>query len=122
MMTYEIAPCTKRCARTGRELRPGERYMAALYQRHGQLVREDVSLEAWEQPAAEAFAWWQTKVPEGGPARPVMIDEGLVYDCFLRLEGETEPRKVLHRVLDPHLDEEAIGKVQEEVEQMLRAE
>jgi hypothetical protein len=159
-MMYEIANSSKRCARTGKELQPGERYMAMLFDRDGLLVREDVSLEAWTAPPAEAFAWWQTRVPEDGAARPAIIDDGLVYDCFVRLNGDTEPQKAnfryvlslwllrkrklkfeevqrvegqdwlllresktkkVHRVLDPHLNEEAIGQVQEEVQTMLRA-
>ncbi len=159
-MNYEIAAGSKRCARTGQDLKPGQRYMALLFERGGHLVREDVSLEAWQSPPEEAFAWWQTSVPLEGSNKPKVIDEGLVYDCFIRLEGESEPQKanfryvlalwllrkrklkfeevkreagqdwlllreaktkILHSVLDPHLNEEAIGQVQEEVETMLRA-
>jgi hypothetical protein len=161
MATYEFACPTKRCARTQRPLQPGERYMAALFQRDGELIREDVSLEAWNAPPQEAFAWWQTRVPADEPARPAVIDDGLVYDCFTRLDGEMEPQKAnfryvlalwlmrkrrlkfeelrredgcdwlllreskakrVHKVLDPHLTEEAIAQVQEEVETMLRTQ
>lgn len=159
-MMYEIANSSKRCARTGKALQPGDRYMAMLFERDGQLIREDISLDAWTAPPAEAFAWWQTRVPEDGTARSAIIDDGLVYDCFVRLDGETEPQKAsfryvlslwllrkrklkfeevervegqdwlllrepkakkVHRVLDLHLNEEAIGQVQEEVQNMLRA-
>jgi hypothetical protein len=159
-MMYQIANSSKRCTRTGKVLQPGERYMAVLFERDGQLVREDSSLEAWTSPPEQAFAWWQTRVPEDGTIKPAIIDDGLVYDCFVRLDGETEPQKAsfryvlslwllrkrklkfeevqriegqdwlllreprakkVHRVLDPHLNEEAIGQVQEEVQNMLRA-
>jgi hypothetical protein len=157
-MTYDIAGSSKRCARSGNALQPGERYMAVLFERDGQLVRQDIGLSAWTTAPEDAFAWWQTRVPADGP-KPAVIDDGLVYDCFLRLEGETEPQKAnfryvlalwllrkrkfkfeevqrdngqdwlllkesktrkMHRVLDPHLNEEAISQVQEEVEAMLR--
>jgi hypothetical protein len=117
-------------------------------------------MECWQTPPAEAFAWWQCKVPTGNAHHRLIIDDGLVYDCFLRLDGQDEPQKVnfryvlalwllrkrrlkfeevqkhagqdwlvlrepkvkkMHRVLDPHLNEEAIAQAQQEVELMLRA-
>lgn len=134
--------------------------MAVLHERDGQLLREDVSLEAWTTPPEGAFAWWQAKAPAAGISNRLVIDDGLVYDCFVRLEGNDDPQKVnfryvlalwllrkrklkfeelrkeagcdwlflregkakkVHRVADPHLDEEAIAQVQDEVEAMLRA-
>lgn len=134
--------------------------MAALFERDGGLVREDICQDAWQSAPEGAFAWWQTRVPVNGAPLRQHIDEGLVYDCFLRLEGETDPQKVnfryvlalwllrhrkfkfeevhkddrgewlvlreprirkLHQVFDPHLNEEAIGQVQQDVEKMLQA-
>jgi len=159
-MQYDIASTTRRCARTGRDLKPGERHMVVLYDRDERLIREDISQDAWQAPPEQAFAWWQSTVPQPGANIRLMIDEGLVYDCFIRLEGDAEPQKVnfryvlalwllrkrklkfeevkkdergewlllrearikkIHQVLDPHLNEEAIAQVQQEVEQMLRA-
>src|SRR4051812_5684244 len=96
-MNYDIAATSRRCARTGRELRPGERYMAVLHERDGQLVREDVSPEAWTAPPEHAFAWWQTKVPAADATNRLVIDDGLVYDCFIRLEGNEEEQKLNFR-------------------------
>lgn len=160
LMQYDIAQAGRRCARTGRELQAGERHMVVLFERHDKLVREDVSLEAWQTPGTDAFAWWQTTVPASGQQPRLLLDDGLVYDCFLRLEGDAEEQKVnfryvlalwllrkrklkfeevqqeqgkdwlllreakvkrIHKVLDPHLNEDAIGQVQQEVEAMLRA-
>ena len=159
-MTYDIAATSRRCTRTGRELQPGERHMVVLYDRDEKLVREDVSMEAWQTPPSDAFAWWQCKAPAADANSRLIIDDGLVYDCFTRLEGQDEPQKVnfryvlalwllrkrrlkfeevqkqlgsdwlvlreprvkkMHRVLDPHLNEEAIAAAQQEVETMLRA-
>lgn len=134
--------------------------MVALFDREGSLVREDICQESWQTPPKEAFAWWQTRVPEAGATVRLHIDEGLVYDCFVRLEGDSEPQKVnfryvlalwllrkrklkfeevhkdehgdwlvlrearikkMHQVFDPHLNEEAIAQVQQDVEKMLQA-
>ncbi|MFO0814873.1 MAG: hypothetical protein U0796_16760 [Gemmatales bacterium] len=159
-MMYDIAGSSRRCAKTGKVLNAGDRHMVVLFERDDKLVREDICLEAWGEPPAGAFAWWQTKVPEGDDLKKFVIDDNLVYDCFTRLEGENEPQKVnfryvlalwllrkrklkfeeveqqdgndwlllrearikkIHKVLDPHLNEDAIAAVQQEVETMLRA-
>lgn len=159
-MVYDFTGGSRRCARSGRELKPGEQHMVALFERDDKLVREDVALDAWQIPPEGAFAWWQTRVPTDGQSSKLVIDDGLVYDCFIRLDGDAEPQKVnfryvlalwllrkrklkfeevqkdagqewlllretkakkMHKVLDPHLTEEAIGQVQQEVEAMLRA-
>ncbi len=159
-MVYDFSSGTRRCARTGRELKPGEKHMVAVFERDDKLVREDVAMDVWQTPPEGAFAWWQTRVPTDGQSTRIVIDDGLVYDCFVRLEGDAEPQKVnfryvlalwllrkrklkfeevqkdagqewlllrevkakkMHKVLDPHLTEDAIGQVQQEVEAMLRA-
>lgn len=96
-MQYEIAGTSRRCARTGRELLPGERHMVVLYNRDERLVREDICQVAWQGPPEQAFAWWQSVVPEAGATTKVVIDDGLLYDCFIRLEGEKEEQKLNFR-------------------------
>jgi hypothetical protein len=95
-MEYQIQASTRRCARTGRELRPGERFFSVLYDRPGGLVREDISAEAWQGPPEDAFSFWQTRVP-AEPAKRLQIDEELLLDCFTRLAAESEPAKVNFR-------------------------
>ena len=96
-MQYDIAVATRVCARTGRELLPGERYMAVLYEREERLHREDISMEAWQGTAEGAFAWWQAQVPSSDRTRSMILDDSLIYDCFIRLENDPEPRKVQFR-------------------------
>jgi hypothetical protein len=159
-MSYPQASANRVCARTGRVLQPGEKHMVLLVQQDQNLAREDICMEAWSEPGPDAFAWWQTRVPERHQTTRLIIDDGLLYDCFTRLEAEDEPAKIhfryvlalwllrkrklkfedvhreqgqdwlllreprnkkLHRVQDPHLNEEAIKQVQQEVETMLQA-
>lgn len=159
-MTYPLASAHRVCARTGKVLQPGEKHMVVLLNKDESLAREEISLEAWKDPGQDAFAWWQTSVPDRQASTRLIIDDGLVYDCFTRLESDEEPGKVnfryvlalwllrkrklkfedvhkensqdwlllreprnkkLHRVRDPHLNEDAIVQVQQEVEAMLQA-
>ncbi len=146
-----------RCARTGREMQPGEPFYSVLYDRGGGLTREDISGEAWQGPPADAFSFWQARVPPRDPSRRAQVDDELLMDCFLRLGDETEPQKVnfryivalllmrrkrlkfeevqsvdgqewlhlrctrsrkLHRALNPHLSDEQLAAVQEEVQRV----
>ena len=50
MLDYEIDKCSRRCAATGRELKPGEAYYSVLRWRDRQVVREDYAPEAWQAP------------------------------------------------------------------------
>ena len=91
MTEYQIQANTRRCAMTGRELQPGERFYSVLFDQSGQFLRQDYSREAWPGTPEGAFSFWTGTVPPlDGPRRP-RFDDDLLLDCFHRLEGQTEP-------------------------------
>jgi hypothetical protein len=94
---YHIQGSTWRCARTGRELRPGEKVYSVLYDRGAVFEREDIGVEAWQGPPEGAFSFWLGRVPPKEQARCPQVDENLLFDCFSRLAGETDPRKIAFR-------------------------
>jgi len=157
-MNYEIKANSLRCATTGRELSPGERFYSVLYDRGATLERQDFSPEAWQGPPGDAFSFWMGRVPAKGASRRLQVDEEALFDFFQRLADDPEPRKqnfryilalllmrkkrlkfdavrsendteylVLrcartHRtynVVNPHLSEEELSAVQDEVHQVL---
>jgi hypothetical protein len=90
MTEYQIQPNTRRCAASGRELKPGERYYSVLLDEGGAFVRKDYAAEAWSGPPEDAFSFWAGRVPaDGGRKRPP-IDDDLLLDCFQRLEGRAD--------------------------------
>jgi hypothetical protein len=97
MTEYQIQPNTRRCAVTGRELRPGERYFTALLDTAGQFVRQDYSAEAWQGLPAGAFSFWSGVVPPENESRKPRFDDDLLLECFERLEGQTEPSRLSFR-------------------------
>jgi hypothetical protein len=158
MIEYRIQAHTRRCCLTGRELRPGEKFFTALLEENDQFVRKDYSAEAWQGPPEGCFSFWAGRVPRQGEQQRPQIDDELLLDCFDRLEGQDEPRKVNFRyvvalllmrrkrfkftdarlvggqeilvvanprdkkkydVVNPHLSEEEIAVVQEEVFKVL---
>jgi hypothetical protein len=91
MTEYQIQPNTRRCAVTGRDLTPGERYYSVLLDEGGKFVRRDYAAEAWPGPPAEAFSFWTGRVPAPDARRRPPIDDDLLLDCFQRLEGRVDP-------------------------------
>jgi hypothetical protein len=97
MTEYQIQPNARRCAASGRELRPGERYFSVLTEEGGKFVRRDYTADAWQGPPADAFSFWAGKIASTDGKRRLPIDDELLLDCFGRLEGETEPGRVNFR-------------------------
>src|SRR5262245_36786805 len=99
MTDYQIQASSRRCAVTGRELAPGERYYSVLLDQGDSFVRQDYSREAWQGPPERTFSFWQGRLPSGGGGAPKQppIDDELLLDCFARLEGEQEPAKQAFR-------------------------
>jgi hypothetical protein len=97
MTDYQIQANTRRCTITERELRPGEKYFTALLDVDGKFVRQDYSSEAWQGPPPGAFSFWTGRIPAPEETRRPRIDDDLLFDCFQRLEGQTEPEKVNFR-------------------------
>ncbi len=97
MTDYQIQPNTRRCAITGRDLKPGEKFYTALLEDGGKFLRQDYSSEAWQGPPAQVFSFWCGRVPAQEDSRKPRIDDELLLDCFQRLEGQDDPNRVSFR-------------------------
>jgi hypothetical protein len=98
-MEYQIQANTRRCAATGRELRPGEKCYTVLLDESGRFLRQDYGLEVWQGPPANAFGFWLGLIPRDEANRRPRIDDDLLLDCFQRLEGDTEPSRINFRYI-----------------------
>jgi hypothetical protein len=97
MVDYQIQPNTRRCSATGRDLKPGERYFSVLLDENGKFARRDYSADAWQGPPPGAFSFWVGRIPTAEAKKRPPIDDDLLLDCFTRLDGEAEPRRVTFR-------------------------
>jgi hypothetical protein len=97
MTEYQIQENSRCCATTGRALQAGERFYTALLEEGGQFIRKDYSTEAWQGPPKGAFSFWSGRVPARDEARRPRIDDDLLFDCFQRLEGQTESARLNFR-------------------------
>jgi hypothetical protein len=96
-MEYEIEANTRRCAATGRELQPGERFYSVLLDQAGQFIRQDYAGDTWQGPPERAFSFWTGRVPAQDQSRRPRIDEDVLMDCFQRLQAQTEPGRLNFR-------------------------
>ncbi|MBM4000025.1 MAG: hypothetical protein FJ297_10895 [Planctomycetes bacterium] len=85
MIDFEIQRCTRRCAATDRELRPGEAFYSVLTASGDQVVRTDYSLDGWPGPPADAVGWWRSHMPSSEPARKSWAPGDVMLDYFQRL-------------------------------------
>jgi hypothetical protein len=97
MTGYQIQDSTLRCARTGRELQPEEKYYSVLFVRDNAFVREDISLDAWQGPPDDAFSFWRARVPPRGQTRRIVVDDEVLLDCLNRLADELDPPRLNFR-------------------------
>jgi len=91
---YQIQAPTRRCAASGRELQPGERFFTILKDEGDHFVRLDYAGDAWQGPPPGTFSFWSSRVPASDCNRRPPIDDELLLDCLHRLEGQSDPSRV----------------------------
>lgn len=87
-MDYEIPRSTRRCAKTDRELQPGEGFYSVLVVDGGKLTRRDYSVEAWNGPPDEALGWWKSQVPRPDANRVHWAPNDVMLQLFDQLENQ----------------------------------
>ena len=97
-MISEWPAPTRTCAATGRELKPGERYVGVVVDEAGKLLRKEFAPESWQPNAAGLIGFWHGRVPDAKakPAKP-SFNEPLLLDCLDHLRDATEPSQIRFR-------------------------
>ena len=75
------------CSRTGRGFAPGDPFYSALVRAPEGLLRIDVATDAWDEPPAEAIAWWRSVCPEPSAAGPTLAPIDVLLDALEAFEG-----------------------------------
>ncbi len=94
MTEYEIQRCSRKCARTERELQPGETYYSALVPEASGTKRLDYAADAWEKPPEGTIAWWKSRMPGAGTKRAHWAPHEVLLEYFQMLEGDPDKRDV----------------------------
>jgi hypothetical protein len=95
---YDVARPGGKCAVSGREIAPGEKYMAALRETPEGLERLDLAMECWEGfSRADLLGYWQTTMPQPNEKKKVFVDDEVLCNLFERLAETAEPLKLNFR-------------------------
>jgi hypothetical protein len=90
LLNFEIQRCTRRCAATDQELRPGDVCYSVLEVHGAEVVRKDYSVKAWSGPPAESFSWWKSRVPEPNAKRIKLAPNDVLVELFEQTAGQPE--------------------------------
>lgn len=97
---YDVPRPGGKCAVSGREIAPGEKFVAAVRESATGLERIDVSLETWNDfDRANLLGFWQTTMPRPEEKKKVFVDDQVLCELFERLADATEPAKVNFRFM-----------------------
>lgn len=95
---YEVARPQGRCAVSGQDIQPDEKFMTALLDSPAGYQRADVSLAHWNEfDRSHVVAFWQTTMPRPEQKKKLFVDDAILCEVFERLSDVTEPAKVNFR-------------------------
>ncbi len=90
MLDFEVQRCTRRCAKTDRELKPGETFFSVLTAASGAVVRADYSAETWEGPPEGAVGWWKSQMPDPSAKKLHWAPNDVMLHYFEQLDGHDD--------------------------------
>ncbi len=94
MLDYDVQRCTRRCAATDRELKPGDPCYSTLVPRGAHVVRLDYAEAAWPGPSEQSLGWWRSRVPDGGKERVAWAPNDVMLDYFAYLADRPDKADV----------------------------
>lgn len=95
---YDVARPLGKCALSGQDILPGQKYMAALRETPAGFERLDVSLDHWnELDRTDLLGFWQTVMPHPEQKKQLFVDDEVLAGLFERLADAEEPPKVNFR-------------------------
>ncbi len=97
MTEFEIATPARICAKTGRELHPGDAVVSVLVEESGKFVRSDCTADAWSEPPEGAIAWWPGRIATSEKPKKPTYNEEVLLDLFRHLSEAVDPSRVNFR-------------------------
>ena len=93
-MDFEVQRCTRRCAKTERDLQPGEEFYSVLVGEAGQTVRYDYSVDAWGGPPESVLGWWKSQMPDPNARKLHWAPNDVILHYFEQLNGKDDQQDV----------------------------
>src|ERR1700744_4528826 len=91
---YDVPRPLGKCSVCGRDIPPGEKFMAVVRETVTGLERVDISLECWPDfDRAGVLGYWQTTMPRPEEKKKLFVDDEVLGQLFERLADASEPAK-----------------------------
>ena len=95
---YDVPRPAGKCAVSGRQITPGEKFIAAVRETPTGLERLDITLEHWQGfNRKDLLGFWQTTMPRPEEKKKLFVDDEVLCSLFERLSEATEPAKLNFR-------------------------
>jgi len=95
---YDVPRPLGKCAVSGADILPGQKFMAAIRETPTGLERLDIGLDCWDAfDRANLLGFWQTTMPRPEEKKKLFVDDEVLCTLFERLADVTEPAKVNFR-------------------------
>ena len=90
MLEFEVQKFSRRCAKSDRDLKPGETFYSILKVSGSEVIREDYSAEAWEEPPDDSIGWWKSEVPDPKSKKLHWAPNDVMLHYFQQLESQPQ--------------------------------
>jgi len=94
MIDFDVQKCTRRCAKTELELKPGEDFFSVLIAEGAKVVRYDYCEEAWEGPSDDVVGWWKSQMPDPNAHKLHWAPNDVMLHYFEQLAQQEEHQDV----------------------------
>ena len=89
MVNYDVPRCSKICASTSRELKPGEWFHSVLMVEQGEIKRLDYSQDGWEGPPPKntvgLIGYWKSRLPAANDTSAKLAPNDILLNLFDQL-------------------------------------
>jgi hypothetical protein len=97
MDQWEIDKPLGQCCGSGKKIKYGEEYFAALVESEEGLARRDFCADYWLAEKPDVFCYWKTRLPRPDEKKHRFIDDEMLMAFFERLGKETKQEKINFR-------------------------
>ena len=112
MQDFEVKRFTRKCAKTDRELQPGEAFYSVLMADGADIIRQDYAADEWDGPPEESIGWWKSEVPDPKNKKVHWAPNDVMLHYFQQLESQPDKKDVRY-ILGLLLIRRRVMKLQE---------
>ena len=84
-MDFEVQRCTRRCAASDRELRPGESFYSVLLPDGGSVKRVDYAIDSWQGAPENSIGHWRSRMPDPNTQKVTWAPNDVILHYFAGL-------------------------------------